>query len=166
MYCKTPPLLTQAVIFFSPNPIFSDFRHSIFAKKLKIANVKNPKKTYLGWKKNWKIEKKIFFSGLATNRLKLSKSPKNRFLDQYWSIYSHFSAKFWDGQNHQFAPKIVKIAKNTKFPRLSNLQRVARAWYESKKSKIAKNGFNNPRTIIVYDIGSIRPFMGEIGCIE
>ena len=43
-------------------------------------------------KKNRKIEKEILFSGLPRNRLKLSKSPKNRFLDQYWSIYIHFSA--------------------------------------------------------------------------
>ena len=59
----------------------------------------------------------------------------------------------------------TKIAKNAKFPRFSNLQRVARAWYESKKSKIAKNGFNNPETIIVYDIGSIGPVSDELGPI-
>ena len=44
-------------------------------------------------KKNRKTEKKKKISGLARNRLKLSKSPKNRFFDQYWSIYNHFSAK-------------------------------------------------------------------------
>ena len=91
-----------------------------------------------------------------------SKSPKNRFLDQYCSIFSHFSAKFWDGQNLQFWAKVVK---NATFSRFFNLQRVARAWYEPKKSKVAKNGFNNPETVIVYDIESIGPLWGPLGPI-
>ena len=80
---------------------------------------------------------------------------------------ARFRAIFWP---KKWPPKCAistifdtKIAKNAKFPRFSNLQRVARAWYESKKSKIAKNGFNNPETIIVYDIGSIRPLSGALG---
>ena len=44
-------------------------------------------------KKSRKIDKKMFFSGLATNSLKLPKSPKNLFSDRYSSIQSHFLAK-------------------------------------------------------------------------
>ena len=42
---------------------------------------KNLKNTYLGCKNFMKNRKKIFFSGVARNRPKLSKSPKNRFSD-------------------------------------------------------------------------------------
>ena len=55
--------------------------------------LKMQKKCIWAEKKNRKTEKKRNISGLARNRLKLSKSPKNRFVDQYCSIYGHFSAK-------------------------------------------------------------------------
>ena len=67
-------------------------------------------------KKNRKIEKKIFFSGLARNRLKLSKSPKTRFLDQYWSIYNHFRPNFEMAKItnlHQKLPKMPTFHKSS-----------------------------------------------------
>merc|ERR1711994_228770 len=95
--------------FFQPKSDFFRFSTFHFCQKIGKSECQKYEKNVFGLKKkNRKIEKKIFFSGLARNRLKLSKSPKNRFLDQYWSIYNHFLAKICDGQNHQFAPKIVK----------------------------------------------------------
>ena len=52
-----------------------------------------------------------------------------------------------------------------KFSKSFNLQSMARAWYDSKKSKIAKNVENNHKTIIVYDIGSFRPLLRLLGSI-
>ena len=66
---------------------------------------------------------------------------------------------------YYFLIEFSKIAKNVKSPRRFNLQRVARAWHELKKSKIAKNVFNNPETIIVYDIGSSGPVLPTLGPI-
>merc|ERR1712083_597213 len=84
-------------------------------------------------KKNRKIEKKIFFSGLARNRLKLSKSPKNRFLDQYWSIFSHFRPNF------EMA-KITNLHQKLSKKRMSKIRK-KRIWAEKKKSKNRKNFF-------------------------
>ena len=39
---------------------------------------------------------------MARTTSKLPKKPENRNLGRFCSIYSHFSVKFWDVQNHQF----------------------------------------------------------------
>ena len=78
--------------------------------------LKMQKKRIWAEKKNRKIEEKNFFSGLGRNRLKLSKSPKNRFFDQYCSIYSDFSTKKKNPKKCEFPQKLPKVAKNAKFP--------------------------------------------------
>ena len=46
---------------------------------------------------------------MTTTTARLPKKPKNRYLDRFWSIYSHFSVKFWDGQNHRFWPLFLDL---------------------------------------------------------
>ena len=78
-------------IFFSDLDFFSFFCFFSAKSKCDVENMylsgKIGKKTrILAIKISQKIEKKIFLSEVARNRLKLSKNAKNRFSDRYSSF--------------------------------------------------------------------------------
>ena len=88
------------VNFLEPIYVFFGF---FSAKKLQhVAKIRKIRIWAL--KNSQKIEKKFFFSGLARNAIKYSKSPKNRFSDRYESILSDFSTKKLTPQNGHFRP--------------------------------------------------------------
>ena len=105
--------LTIFRIFFSAHIRFFEIFDVHF---LKSGTLKISKKRIWAEKKIRKIVKNFFFSEMARTTSKLPKKPKNRNLGRFCSIYSHFSAKFWDVQNHQFGMEsrsgIVKCQKN------------------------------------------------------
>merc|ERR1711994_952755 len=99
--------------FFQPKYVFFVFSAFAFFNFFPKMECQKYEKNVIGPKKKIEKPEKKKKSGLARNRLKLSKSPKNRFFDQYGSIYIHFLTKRTPPQK---TPICTKIAKNAKFP--------------------------------------------------